>query len=464
MKNNRRRRSGKPRVSPSLLERINPNAAGIDCGSAEHYVSVPPHRDPEPVQSFSTFTADLIRLADWLVACRITSVAMEATGVYWIPIFEILEARGMQVLLVNARHLKNVAGRKTDVSDCEWIRELHTVGLLRGSFRPTAGITTLRAFIRHRQTLIETAGTCIQRMQKALVQMNLQLPLVVSDITGVTGLAILRDIVAGKRDPQQLAEHRDHRCRSSKAEIAAALTGHYKPEYVFVLQQNLELFDAVQDKITACDHAIDAHVQTLTATLAPPATPIPAARSTRKPRDNEPHFEIRTPLYQLTGGVDLTQIDGFSPYNAIKLISEIGIDMSRWPTEKHFTSWLTLAPNNKISGGRLLSSSTVSSANRAAAILRMTVMSLSRTPTALGAFYRRLAARIGKPQALTATARKLAALVYRVLKGDLVYNDLGAAGYNAQQQARTLRSLRKKAAALGFDLVSREPAPAPNPA
>jgi hypothetical protein len=357
-----------------------------------------------------------------------------------------------------------VPGRKSDVSDCEWIRELHSVGLLRGSFRPTAGITTLRAFIRHRQTLIETAGTCIQRMQKALVQMNLQLPLVVSDITGVTGLAILRDIVAGKRDPEQLAKHRDHRCRSSEAEIAAALTGHYKPEHVFALQQNFELFDAVQSKITACDHAIEAHVKTLTASVDPPTSPIPTPRSTRKPRDNEPRFEIRAPLYQLTGGIDLTQIDGFSPYTAMKLISEIGTDMSRWPTEKHFTAWLTLAPNNRISGGRLLSSKTLSSANRAAAILRMAVMSLSRTLTALGSFYRRLAARIGKPQALTAAARKLAILVYRVLKGEIVYNDPGAAAYDAQQQARNLRGLRRKAAALGFDLVSRQPEPAPNPA
>jgi transposase len=465
MKNNRRRFSGKPRVSPSVMERINLNAAGLDCGSAEHYVAVPPDRDPQPVQRFSTFTADLRRLADWLVACQITSVAMEATGVYWIPIFDILEARGIKVLLVNARHLKNVSGRKSDVSDCEWLRDLHTFGLLRGSFRPTAGITALRAYIRHRQTLIETAGTFIQRLQKALIQMNIQLPLVVSDITGVTGLAILRDIVAGNRDPERLAEHRDRRCRSSKKEIAAALTGSYKPEHLFALQQNLELFDVIQDKIAACDRDIEAHVQTLTATIDPPSTPIPGARTRRKPRDNEPRFEIRTPLHQLTGGIDITQIDGFSPYSALKLISEIGTDMSRWPTAKNFTSWLTLAPNNKISGGRLLSSSTVSSANRAAAIFRMIAMSLTRTQTALGGFYRRMAARNDKPHALTATARKLAVLVYRVLKGELVYKDPGAAFYDSQQRARSLRHLRQKAAALGFDLVSRQPPqPLPNPA
>ena len=456
MKHNRRRHPGKPRVSLSVLERINPNVAGIDCGSAEHFVAVPPDRDATPVQSFPTFTSDLNRLADWLTACRVTSVAMEATGVYWIPIYEILEARGFEVHLVNARHVKNVPGRKSDVSDCEWLRELHSVGLLRGSFRPTDAIVALRAYLRHRQTLIENAGAHIQRMQKALVQMNVQLPLVVSDITGVTGLRILRDIVAGRRDPAQLAEHRDHRCRASKAEIIAALTGNYRPEHVFVLQQNLELFDACQAQLAACDIAIEAHVQTLTASIAAPATPLPPPRVTKKPRDNEPRFEIRTPLHQLTGGIDLTQIDGIAPYTALKLVSEIGTDMGRWPTEKHFTSWLTLAPNNKVSGGRLLSSRTQPSANRAAAILRLTAMSLGRTQTALGAFYRRLAARIGKPQAITATARKLAILVYRALRGELVYRDPGADAYDAQQRTRVLRRLRQRAATLGFELVSRE--------
>jgi transposase len=238
MKNNRRRVQAK-RVTPSLLERINPNAAGIDCGSAEHYVAVPHDRDTNPVRAFKTFTGDLQRLADWLVGCGVTTVAMEATGVYWIPIYEILEARGLEAVLVNARHVKNVPGRKSDVSDCEWVRELHSVGLLRGSFRPAPAIAALRALLRHRETLVQSAATHIQRMQKALVQMNLQLHLVVSDITGVTGLKILRDIVAGHTDPQQLARHRDHRCRASVAEIVAALTGHYLTEHLFVLRQNL---------------------------------------------------------------------------------------------------------------------------------------------------------------------------------------------------------------------------------
>jgi transposase len=455
MKHHRRPHEKKPTSRPSLLERINPNAAGVDCGSEEHYVAVPPDRDAAPVRSFKTFTTDLHRLADWLTACGVTTVAMESTGVYWIPLYEILEARGLDVVLVNARHVKNVPGRKTDVVDCQWLQELHSVGLLRGSFRPTAAIAALRAYLRHRETLVQSTATHVQRMQKALVQMNLQLSVVISDITGVTGLRILRDIIAGQTDPHALAQHRDHRCQASEAEITAALTGHYRPEHVFVLQQNLELFDAYQRQLAACDAAIEAHVQTLAAQAPTPAGPLPAPRTKKKPRDNEPRFEIRTLLHQLTG-VDLTQIDAIGPYGALRLLAEIGTDMSRWPTEKHFTSWLTLAPHNKISGGHLLSSKTQPSANRAAAILRMAAMSLGRTETALGAFYRRLAYRVGKAKAITATARKLAILVYRTLKDGLVYHDPGAAAYDAQHRTRVIRGLRQRAANLGFALVNRD--------
>jgi transposase len=443
------------RTSPSLLKRINVNVAGIDCGSTEHYVAVPPDRDATPVRAFKTFTSDLHRLADWLAACRVTSVAMESTGVYWIPLYEILEAHGFEVVLVNARHVKNVPGRKSDVADCEWLRELHSVGLLRGSFRPTAAITVLRAYLRHRETLVESAAAHIQRMQKALGQMNLQLHVVISDITGVTGLRILRDIVAGHTNPQDLAQYRDHRCHASEAEIAAALTGHYRPEHLFALKQNLELFDTYQRQLADCDAATEAHLQTLAAEAAAPTHPLPAPRSTAKPRRNEPRFDIRSPLHQLTG-VDLTQLDAIGPYSALRLLAEIGTDMSRWPTEKHFTSWLTLAPKNKISGGRLLSSRTQPSANRAAAILRLAAMSLGRTETALGAFYRRLAYRVGKAKAITATARKLAILVYRTLKDGLVYQDPGAAAYDAHHRTRVLRRLRQRATALGFTLVSLE--------
>jgi transposase len=456
-KDNRRHPFGKPRVSPTVLQQINPNVAGIDCGSAEHYVAVPPDRDQHAVQRFGTWTADLHRLADWLVTCRVTSVAMEATGVYWIPIYELLESRGLEVLLVNARHVKHVPGRKSDVSDCEWLRELHSVGLLRGSFRPDAGIVTLRTYLRHRQTLIETASTAVQRMQKALVQMNLHLPRVVSDLTGATGLRIVRAIVAGERDPTRLAQHRDARCHATAAEIVAALTGHYRAEYVFVVQQQLEVFDTCQGQIARCDAAIATHLETLRAARPTPPAAVPARR--QPPRKTRKHndlaFDPRAALFQLTGGVDLTQIDGIAPLTAVKLVAEIGTDMRRWPSAQHFTSWLTLAPKNKITGGRLVSSRTQPSANRAAAILRLAAMSLARTATALGAFYRRLAMRLDKPQAITATARKLAILVYRALKGDLVYRDPGAHTYNAAQRTRVVRRLRQRAAALGFDLVDR---------
>ena len=452
----RSRQTGRgKRKHPSLLKRINRNAAGIDCGSKAHYVAVPLERDTEPVRSFKTFTADLHCLADWLEACKIKTVAMESTGVYWIPIFEILEQRGFEVVLVNARHIKNVPGRKSDVLDCQWIQELHSVGLLRGSFRPAAEIASLRAYLRHREKLVQGAASHIRRMQKVLVQMNLLLHNVISDITGVTGMRILRDIVAGVTDPMVLASHRDYRCRASVEEIAASLTGNYRAEHLFVLRQNLELFDTFQRQIQTCDGEIESLLRTLAAKQRRPKAPVPSPRC--KPRfcDNEPRFEIRDPLYRLAGA-DLTQIDSIGPYTALKLIAEVGTDMSRWPTYKHFTSWLTLAPKNKITGGRLISSKTQPSANRAATVLRMCAMVVGRTSTALGAYYRRIAYRIGKPKAITATARKLAILVYRVLKGDLNYNDPGAQAYEDHHRTRTLRNLRNRATQLGFGLVNVE--------
>ena len=452
----RSRQTGRgKRKHPSLLKRINRNAAGIDCGSKAHYVAVPLERDTEPVRSFKTFTADLHCLADWLEACKIKTVAMESTGVYWIPIFEILEERGFEVVLVNARHIKNVPGRKSDVLDCQWIQELHSVGLLRGSFRPAAEIASLRAYLRHREKLVQGAASHIRRMQKVLVQMNLLLHNVISDITGVTGMRILRDIVAGVTDPMVLASHRDYRCRASVQEIAASLTGNYRAEHLFVLRQNLELFDTFQRQIQTCDGEIESLLRTLAAKQRRPKAPVPSPRC--KPRfcDNEPRFEIRDPLYRLAGA-DLTQIDSIGPYTALKLIAEVGTDMSRWPTYKHFTSWLTLAPKNKITGGRLISSKTQPSANRAATVLRICAMVVGRTSTALGAYYRRIAYRIGKPKAITATARKLAILVYRVLKGDLNYNDPGAQAYEDHHRTRTLRNLRNRASQLGFGLVNVE--------
>jgi transposase len=445
-------RERRPRWTP-LLQRIQPDAAGIDCGAEHHYVAVPPDRDAEPVRAFRTFTADLNQLADWLIQCRIKTVAMESTGVYWIPLFEILEARGIEVVLVNAHHLRNVRGRKSDVTDCEWLRELHSVGLLNASFRPAADIVVLRTYLRQRASLVEEASSHIQRMQKSLTQMNLMLYVVLSDITGATGLKIIRSILDGQRDPAALASHRDHRCKASAQEIAAALTGNYRAEHLFTLKQNFEAYQFDCQQIAQCDAAIQQLVDTLATQQPPPATELPSARHPFKPKRHDPSFDIRTPLHRLTGGADLSQIDGIGPHAALQLIAEIGTDMSRWPSAAHFTSWLSLAPNNKISGGRLLSSRTQPSANRAAAILRRCAMSLMRTSTALGAFYRRLAARSGKPTAITATARKLAILIYRVLCGDISYSDPGAEAYAQLHRTRLLKSLCKRAQQLGHALV-----------
>jgi transposase len=412
---------------------------------------VSPSADPTPIRSFTTYTSDLNRLAEWLEACGVTTVAMEATGVYWIAIYEILEERGLEVLLVNAHHVKNVSGRKSDVADCEWLRQLHSVGLLRGSFRPTEEIVALRGLLRHRETLVQACSTAIMRMQKALIQMNLQLHVAISDIVGATGLAILRDIVSGQTDPVRLASHRDSRCKASEAEIVAALTGHYRSEHVFALRQNLEIYDALQKLIRSCDAEIERQLSALAAITAAPQEALPTSAK-RRPRKNEPHFDARTLVHRITH-VDLSRIDGIGPYAGLRLISEVGTDMSRWPTPAHFTSWLTLAPSNRISGGRLLSSRTRPSANRAAVVLRTSAASLIRTQTALGAFYRRLAPRIGKAKALTALARKLAILVYLTLKGTIVYEDPGTSAYDRRHREAAIGSLRRRARSLGFQLL-----------
>jgi len=443
-------KSKRPRRS--LLKRLNPDAAGIDCGSTMHYVAVRPDRDAQPVRSFRTYTADLNRLADWLVGCGVKTVAMEATGVYWIPVFEILEARGLEVLLVNAYHVRNVPGRKSDVVDAEWLRQLHSFGLMRGSFRPSAEIARLRTYMRHRQLLIEAVSVTINRIQKALIQMNLHLHVVLSDVMGSTGAKIVRAIVAGETEAARLAQHRDPHCRASEEEIAEALTGHYTPEHVFELRQHLEAFDFHQRQIQGCDFEVESYLKELGKKSGAP--PSPRAKGRRRGRGrHEPAFEVRPLLQQLTHA-DLSQIDGIGPYNALRLVAEIGTDMSRWRTEKHFTSWLTLAPNNKISGGRLLSSHTRTSTNRAAAILRGAAVSLARGQTALGAFYRRLAYRVGKAVAVTATARKLAVLVYRTLKGEIQYQDPGATTYDRIRRETELKNIRKRASSLGFGLIN----------
>jgi transposase len=431
---------------------INPHAAGIDIGATHHVVAVAANRDRQPVRTFRTFSGDLHQLADWLQAVGIRTVAMESTGVYWIPVFEILEARGFKVLLVNARDVKQVPGRKTDVNDAQWLQQLHQYGLLRGSFRPREAVVGLRAYLRLRERLIEYAAAHIQHMQKALMEMNVQLHHAVTDITGVTGLRIIRALVAGERSPEVLATYRDRRCAASEATLRAALTGHYRAEHLFALQQALDLYDVHQAKIAECDAEIERALTALSAEKPTPEMPLPSRRHGKG--RNEPTFEVREALYQLLGA-DLSQIHGLGSYTILRLVAECGDDMSRWPTAKHFTSWLCLAPANKISGGRVLSSATRRSSNRAAALLRIAAVNVGRTQTALGAFYRRLAARVGKAKAVTATARKLAILFYNALRYGMAYVDPGVSAYETRYRERVVQQLKRRAKSLGLTLVEQ---------
>ena len=449
-----RRKSRKP--SRRALTTIHAYAAGIDIGATFHVVAVPPGWDKEPVRTFRSFTGDLHELADWLKEVGITTIAMESTGVYWIPAYEILEAHGFEVLLVNARNVKHVPGRKTDVNDAQWLQQLHEHGLLRGSFRPREQLVRLRALLRHRERLIDQAASHIQRMQKALMQMNVQLHHVLTDITGVTGMKIIRAIVVGVHEPNVLAQYRDNRCKQPVATICEALTGNYRSEHILALRHGLELYDFVQTKVIECDVEIDGALRELNRGRTVPDEPIPHVRHTRG--SNEPKFDVRGALYTLLGA-DLSQMHGFGPYTVLRLVAECGDDMRKWPTAKHFTSWLTLAPGNKISGGRVLSSKTRRSSNRATALLRIAAVNVGRTHTALGAFYRRLAARIGKAKAVTATARKLAVLFYNALRFGLSYADPGADYYETQYRDRVLCNLRRRATQLGYTLVE---AAAPN--
>ncbi len=439
---------------PAQLQHLNLNAAGIDIGATAHFVAVPPDRDPQPVRQFATFTADLHRLADWLTECGVETVVMESTGVYWIPLFELLEERDFTVLLVNARHVKNVSGRKSDVLDCQWLQQLHTYGLLSGAFRPADEIVVLRSYLRQRTTLVQGASAHIQHMQKALQQMNILLHQVVADITGVTGMTILRAILAGERDPQVLAQSRDPRCKNSAEVIAQSLVGNYRAEHLFALQQAVTLYEVYQAQIVACDEQIDRSLATFTpVTVEPPPTPA-------KPRQrsgNPFHFDAHAQLYRMTG-VNLTRIDGIESVTALTVLGEIGTDMSRWKTVKHFTSWLGLCPGTKVSGGRVLGSKTKPTANRAATALRLAAGSLWRSRSALGAYLRRMSARLGKPQAVTATAHKLARLVYSMLKHGTEYVDVGQDYYERQYRERVVQNLTRRAKELGLVLVP-EPAP-----
>lgn len=453
----KRKKQKKKAVNFDVLEQIQPNAAGIDVGAEEIYVCVPPGRDKERVRVFPTFTVDLQRTADWLVACGVETVAMESTGVYWIPLFDILEGKGLEVCLVNARHLKNVSGRKTDVSDCEWLYQLHTYGLLRGSFHPEDTIRALRALARHREMLVSYRAAHIQHMQKAMELMNVKLTYVLSDITGVTGMAIIRSILSGERDPHVLARHRNVQCKRSEAEIAKALEGNYRRENIFALQQAVELYDIYGSQI----EAVDAELEAMYAELEPPndenskQTTPPKPRK-QKRRKNQANFDLSTSLYKMCG-VDLTQIDGFDALTAQTILTEIGSDVSSWRTEKHFTSWLGLCPNNQITGGKVRRRRTKKTDNRVADALRLAAQSLARSQSALGAFYRRIKARHGAPKAIVATAHKLARIVYYMLKNRVDYHDPGADYYNEQQRLRAVKRLKKQATKLGFRVEPLRP-------
>ena len=439
------------RTSPQPLQAINPNTAGIDIGAAEIYVAVPPDRDEQSVRSFSAFTCDLHEIAAWLKRCRVTSVAMESTGVYWIPLYEILQDRGIEVCLVNARHVKNVSGKKTDVLDCQWLQQLHSYGLLASSFRPSQEICRLRTIARQRDMLLRYRAAHIQHMQKALHLMNLQLDNVISDITGTTGMAIVRAILAGERNTTVLAQFRDPHCRCSEEDIAKSLEGSYLDEHLFELQQAVELYDVYTEKIAACDRRLQATYDNGLSLRAPGQHPGPSSKH-KKHQRHDPDFDLRTSLFRLSG-VDLTQIDGLNAVTVQAILSETGVDMTRWPTPKHYTAWLCLSPSDKISGGRRLATIKKTTTNRATQAYRLAARSLHHSKSALGAYYRRVNAKHGPAMAIKMTAHKLARIVYAMLNHKVEFKDLGEHYYELKYKERNLKRLKQKAALLGFDLV-----------
>jgi transposase len=434
------------------LEVVHPNAAGIDIGNESHYVAVSPDRDHTPVRQFACFTEDLHRLADWLKSCGIVTVAMQSTGVYWLPVYEILTEEGLEVFLVNARHTKNLPGRKTDVQECQWLLQLHTFGLLNNSFRPPEEICVLRAYWRQRAEHVASASACIQRMQKVLTEMNVQLANVISDISGLTGLAIIQAILDGERDRYRLADLAHARIHATREEIARSLEGNWRKELLFILQQERNLYLIYQQQIAECDTALAAHLQSLDDKSKPGSQP-PATKANKRAGSNAPtSFDLRGELYRISG-TDLTQIEGINIMNAQTIISEVGVDMSRFPSEAHFASFLGLCPDNQITGGKVLRRGTRHVENRAATALRMAATSLSRSKTYLGAKFRRLRARLGAPKAITAMAHILARLVYRMLKYGEQYVDRGMTYYEEKYRAHEIRSIQKKAKELGLEVT-----------
>jgi transposase len=441
------KRSMKVGVNESLPV-LRPNAAAIDIGAEKHFVSVPPDRAPEAVRHFGCFTTDLHRMAEWLKACGIETVAMEATGVYWVPVYEVLEGYGFELFLVDGRQTKNVSGRKSDVLDCQWTRTLHSYGLLTAAFVPAQEIAAVRAYWRQRESIVSSCARQIHLMQKALEQMNVQLHKVVTDITGVTGMAIMRAIVAGERDAEALASRRRPGVKRSQADIAAALTGNYRPEHVFALQQALESYDFLHRQLESCDHEIQRCMAEVSTKATQSLPKRPAYR-----RKNQPHFDLRSELHRITG-IDLTRIEGIDALTAQTVVTEIGLDMSRFRTEKHLASWLGLAPNNRQSGKRVHSRRPRRGNQRAALALRRAAQSLAKSKSALGAEYRRKRAYLGKPKANVAMAHKLARLVYRLLKYGEDYVAEGMEQYDKRQKELVLRGLQRRARMHGFELVS----------
>lgn len=434
---------------------MNPNAAGIDIGSRSHYVAVPEGRDTQTVRKFGCFTIDIYLMAKWLDECNVDTIAMESTGVYWIPVFQILEQRGFKVILVNARHIKNVPGRKSDVQDCQWIQQLHSFGLLNGSFRPKDEICVLRSYIRQRDTLIKSSTSIINRMQKSLTQMNIQFHRVISDITGTTGTRIIEAILNGERNSLVLAKMKDPRIRSDLNTLAKSLEGDYREEHIFTLKQEYELYKVHRQKILECDTEIERCLHDFDSKVDPAKSPLPKPKTCSSKRRNGPSFDLRTHLYRITG-VDLTRINGVDVNTAQAIVSEVGINMEKWRSEKHFTSWLGLSPNNKITGDKIKGTKTKKVVNRAAVAFRLAAQSLTNSKSALGAYYRRMRTRLGGPKAITATARKLACIFYQMLRYGKDFVDSGLDYYEKKYQQKVLNNIKRRAKQLGYQVVKLE--------
>jgi len=444
----------KSEFSTPLLPTLHPHAGGIDIGARQIHAAVPPGSCSRPVRTFPTFTEDLHALRDWLKECGVTTVAMESTGVYWIPLFQILETAGIEVCLVNARHCKNLPGRKTDVQDCQWLQYLHSVGLLRASFRPADQVCVVRTILRHRDGLVGGASRCVSHLHKALTQMNVQLQHVISDITGVTGLAILEAILAGERDPQKLAALKDHRIKASRDTIAKSLCADWRPEHLFTLKQTYQLWQNHQTLIAGCDEQIATLLAQFDSRIAADAPPMAAAKTThRKPQRNEPQFDARDQCYRVLG-VDLTAVPGFATHTAVLLLCELGpLFADKFPTAKHFASWLGLCPDNRITGGKIFSVRTRDVKSRIAEALRLAAQSLFRAKNYFGDLFRRWRARLGTPEAITAMAHKLARVLWHMLKFKQPFNPEVFANEEARMNKRKLARLQNLATSLNYNLV-----------